>query len=90
MQKCEYSIENSQKCKKGATMDTQRMKRFMKDHDLKSKDMAAAAGINEATWFRKMNRDGDTITVREMNLIIDAFNIPKSEAAAIFFSEKLA
>ena len=71
-------------------MNIQRMKKFMKDNDLKSKDIAAAANINEATWFRKVNRDGDTITVKEMNLIIDAFNIPKSEAAAIFFNEKLA
>lgn len=90
MQKCEYSIENSQKRKKGDKMDIARMKQFMKEHNLKSKDMAEAAHINEATWFRKVNRKGDTITVKEMNMIIDAFDIPKSEAAAIFFSEKLA
>lgn len=71
-------------------MNIQRMKQFMKNNDLKARDMAAATGINEATWFRKVNRDGDTFTVKEMNMIIEAFDIPKNEAAAIFFNENLA
>ena len=71
-------------------MNVEKMKRFMKERGLTPKDMANAAEINESTWFRKMNRDGDTVTVKEMNMIINAFGIPKAEAADIFFNEKLA
>ncbi len=71
-------------------MNVERMKQFMKDNKLTPTDMAKAAEINESTWFRKVNRNGDTLTVREMNLIIEAFGITKSEAAEIFFNEKLA
>lgn len=71
-------------------MNIEKMKQFMKEHDLTPKDMAKAADINESTWFRKVNRDGDTLTVKEMNLIISAFGMGKSEAAEIFFNEKLA
>lgn len=71
-------------------MNVEKMKRFMKENGLTPKDMANAAEINESTWFRKMNRDGDTVTVKEMNMIINAFGIPKAEAADIFFNEKLA
>ena len=71
-------------------MNVEKMKRFMKDHNLTPADMAKAAEINESTWYRKINRDGDTLTVREMNLIREAFGMKKSEAAEIFFNEKLA
>ncbi len=71
-------------------MNVAKMKEFMKKHNLSPNDMAEAADINVATWFRKVNREGDTITVREMNAIIKAFNISKAEAADIFFNEKLA
>jgi predicted transcriptional regulator len=71
-------------------MNVEKMKAFMREHNLSPNDMAEAAGINVATWFRKVNRDGDTITVREMNAIINAFEISKAEAAEIFFNEKLA
>lgn len=71
-------------------MNIERMKQFMKEHDLTPKDMAKAAKINESTWFRKVNRDGDTLTVKEMNMIISAFHMDKVEAADIFFNEKLA
>ena len=71
-------------------MNVEKMKRFMKDHNLTPDDMARAADINVATWFRKVSRNGDTLTVREMNAIIKAFDMPKPEAAEIFFNEKLA
>lgn len=71
-------------------MNVEKMKQFMKDHNLTPKDMAKAVNINESTWFRKVNRDGDTFTVKEMNMIISAFGMEKTEAADIFFGEKLA
>ena len=66
------------------------MKQFMKEHEIKSSDVAKALGINESTWFRKIGRNGETVTIKEMNAIIEEFNIPMSEAAEIFFDEKLA
>ena len=71
-------------------MNIEKMKRFMDEHNLTPKDMAKAANINESTWFRKVNRNGDTLTVKEMNMIISAFGMKRTEVAEIFFGEKLA
>lgn len=71
-------------------MNIEKMKQFMKEHEIKSCDVAKALGINESTWFRKIGRNGETVTIKEMNTIIETFNIPMSEAADIFFDEKLA
>ena len=71
-------------------MNIEKMKQFMKEHEIKSSDVAKALGINESTWFRKIGRNGETVTIKEMNAIIEEFNIPMSEAAEIFFDEKLA
>lgn len=76
--------------KKGDGMNIEKMKLFMKEHDIKPRDVAEATNVDISTWFRKMQRKGDTITIKEMNDIIDAFEIPKAEAAEIFFDETLA
>ena len=71
-------------------MNIDKMKEFMKERGLTAKDMARVINVNESTWFRKVNKNGDTVTVKEMNLIIDTLGMQKSEAAEIFFNEKLA
>lgn len=71
-------------------MNIEKMTEFMKEKNLKPEDMAKAADVDISTWYRKMQRNGDTLNIKEMNLIINAFNIPTNRAASIFFDETLA
>ena len=56
-------------------MNIDKMKEFMKERGLTAKDMARVINVNESTWFRKVNKNGDTVTVKEMNLIIDTLGM---------------
>lgn len=52
-----------------------------------AKDLAKELDINEATFYRKMQRDGD-FTRKEINTIIQVLQITNPEE--IFFAEELA
>lgn len=52
-----------------------------------AKDLAKELDINEATFYRKMQRDGD-FTRREINILIQVLQITNPEE--IFFAEELA
>ena len=67
-------------------MNIEKMKEFMKENDISPQEIAKVANIDISTWFRKVQRKGDTITIKEMNEIIDAFAIPKTKAAEIFLT----
>lgn len=53
-------------------------------------ELADAVGIDRATMYRKLNKSGESFTIGEMDLIIDALNLSFSEANAIFFSQFVA
>lgn len=52
-----------------------------------AKDLAKELDINEATFYRKLQRDGD-FTRREINILIQVLQITNPEE--IFFAEELA
>lgn len=51
------------------------------------KELAKALDINEATFYRKVQRDGD-FTRKEINIIIQVLKIENPEE--IFFADELA
>lgn len=53
------------------------------------KSLALALGMNQATFYRKMQRDGD-FTREEMNTMITCLGLDTSEYKDIFFAEELA
>ena len=52
-----------------------------------AKELAKELGINEATFYRKLQRDGD-FTRKEINILIQVLQIENPEE--IFFAEELA
>lgn len=52
-----------------------------------AKDLAKELDINEATFYRKLQRDGD-FTRKEINILIQVLQIENPEE--IFFAEELA
>lgn len=52
--------------------------------------VAAAIGINRATFYRKMNSGGDNFTVGEVVGICKFLGLDVNEAMSIFFDYKVA
>ena len=53
------------------------------------KSLALALGMNQATFYRKVQRDGD-FTREEVNTMIKCLDLDTSEYKDIFFAEELA
>ena len=71
-------------------MNAEKLKTFMTLNRIEPEEMAEAADMSLSTWYRKMQRKGDTFSVKEMNAMIQKGKMTKDEAAEIFFNEKLA
>lgn len=48
-------------------------------------DLAKIINKDRATFYRKLGSDGDSFTIKEANLIVDALKLNPKEATAIFF-----
>lgn len=71
-------------------MNVEEYRKFMNDNRITVKEMASVIDMDESTWYRKIQKNGDNFTIKEMNTMIDAFKIPLDIAANIFFNEELA
>lgn len=52
--------------------------------------LAKIIGIDGATLYRKFNKGGNTITIKEANLIVQALNLNIEEINEIFFTDNVA
>lgn len=53
-------------------------------------DLATAIGIDKATLYRKFNTNGQSITIKEADMIAKKLNLSYDEVNAIFFSQYVA
>lgn len=52
--------------------------------------LAKEIGIDKSTLYRKLQDDGESITIKEASLIINALNLTQEEAHSIFFHQYVA
>ena len=52
--------------------------------------LADAIGMNRATLYRKINANGETFSVGEVDRIVRALKLDAKEATSIFFSQFVA
>lgn len=71
-------------------MNAEKLRKFMNVNNIEPDEMAEAAGVSLSTWYRKMQKNGDAFSVKEMNKMILKSKMTKDEAADIFFNEKIA
>lgn len=62
----------------------------IKEAGINKQTLAKQLDIDEATLYRKLKRNGESFTVKEVNKMIQTLQISNIEAANIFFNEKLA
>lgn len=69
------------------TVNVQGLEQSMKDAKIGKGQMAAAIGIDQATFYRKMQSNGEKITVGEMHKMIGVLEMSVDHAASIFLFE---
>lgn len=52
--------------------------------------LAEKLHINKSTLYRKLNCNAETLTIKEMNIIVKELNLTKEEATSIFFNNNVA
>lgn len=57
---------------------------------LNTSELANLIGIDRATLYRKFNADGESITIKEADLISKELKLSRDEVNAIFFSQFVA
>lgn len=52
--------------------------------------LAGKMGVDRSTLYRKLNKNGDTLTVKEARLIVEILELSAEEATDIFFKHSVA
>ena len=62
----------------------------MVEKNITIENLAKRLGMNRSTLYRKLNKDADTLLVKEANAIVTELGLSADEAMAIFFSQFVA
>lgn len=62
-----------------------KLKGKLVENGMTIKDLAKVINVNESTVYRKFNNNGDTITIKEAELISVALKLNRDEINSIFF-----
>ena len=55
------------------------------ENGLNMSTLAIKLGIDRSTLYRKVNSEGDKLTIKEANEIVELLNLDSKEAMTIFF-----
>ena len=67
--------------------DMQRLREVAKDKGLNIEGLAAKIGIDRATFYRKLNADGEKFTIGEVHRMVEESTMSREEAISIFLPE---
>ena len=76
--------------KGGIYVNVNKLKAKMVERGLNVSQVAEKIGIDRSSLYRKLNNQGETLTVKEAKAIVKVLNITPSEAAQIFFGNDVA
>lgn len=71
-------------------MNVNKLKGKIVEKGLSVTEVAMKIGIDRSSLYRKLNNEGETLTIKEANLIVKVLEIPPNEALEIFFGEIVA
>lgn len=60
------------------------------ENGLNMSTLAIKLEIDRSTLYRKINSEGDKLTIKEANKIVEILNLDSEEAMAIFFGHIVA
>jgi len=76
--------------KGGIHMNVNKLKAKIVEKGLNVTIVAERIGIDRSSLYRKLNNEGETLTVKEAKAIVQVLDIPPLEAAHIFFGNDVA
>lgn len=71
-------------------MNVNKLKGKIVENGLNVESVSKSIGLDRSTFYRKLNSQGETFTVREVNLLRETLNLTKEEAMSIFFMNNVA
>lgn len=60
------------------------------ENGLNIADLSKKIGIDKATFYRKLNGNGENFSIREVNSMVRELNMKRNEAMDIFFDENIS
>lgn len=76
--------------KGGIYVNVNKLKAKIIEKGLNVTIVAERIGIDRSSLYRKLNNEGETLTVKEAKAIVQVLDIPPLEAAQIFFGNDVA
>lgn len=71
-------------------MNINKLRGKIVEKELNISKLAKRLEIDRSTLYRKLNNEGETLTVKEANLICSVLGLTADEAMSIFFKDYVA
>ncbi|APC48269.1 phage repressor protein [Virgibacillus halodenitrificans] len=71
-------------------MNVNKLKGKIVENGLTVGELANQIGMDRSTLYRKISNDGDSLTIKDVNLICKVLKLTKEEAMSIFFNQFVA
>lgn len=71
-------------------MNVNKLKGKIVENEMNITELAEKIGLDRSTLYRKLNTKGETLSIKEANLIVDVLNLTKDESISIFFNPSVA
>ena len=83
-------VADMRKRKEKKVVNTNKLKGKIVECGLNISELAELIGIDKTTLYRKINANGQTITIKEADMISKELKLSKEEVNDIFFSQFVA
>ena len=71
-------------------VNTERLKTAMRDRHVTVEQASEHIGVNPATFYRRINRNGEKFTVEEVGKLANLLGMDANAMQDIFFDKQLA
>ena len=71
-------------------VNIERLKTALKSRNVTVEQVSEHLGVNPATFYRRISRDGEKFTVSEVGKLAELLNMDSKTMNDIFFDQKLA
>ncbi len=78
-------------CESGAKMiNLKEFKKVLKQNNSSINKIADELSVNRSTIYRKLQNNGESFTIKEINLIVHKLNLTQEDIINIFFAINVA
>ncbi len=71
-------------------IDTNKFRAIIIERNTSIEEISSKLGVNKSTIYRKLQQNGDTFTLKEVNIIAQTLNLTINEMIKIFFANYVA